>query len=247
MEMIAAVAITAILASVLSVMTVPVLRTYNANRVRSELASAVTSRLNDIAYHLRGATGVYLASGAKSFPEIRNYSPYQVQYSAMRYYGAKYGFALDNYYETNAPKVKGYLYPEMKIADYDDPEKPVLRWPSNSKYNMKLESDEYQTSSISCASTDDFYFYVRSNPDDGGSATALEIHLNVEKNGIRYEGSKTIVCENLVISGDVIHTAGFSWDNTNKVYVLSNASVASGTNASNWKKYCSVWFAKGNG
>ncbi len=241
-EMIAAVAITAILASVLSMMVLPVLRAYNSNRTKSELSAAVTSRLNDIAYHLRGATGVYLSSSTMSFPEIRRGTTDQKnQYDGMRYFEAKYGIALDNYYEKNSPKIKGYLYPEMKIVDYSDVNNPWMNYCGS--FGLKLESDDYQSPYISCTGKEEgLYFYVRQNPDNGNSATVLEVHMTVAKNGITYSGTKTIVCENLVITGDIIYTAYFT--KSGSIFTRTAATVCTGTNTSSWKKYYSVWFSK---
>lgn len=65
-EMLAAIAITAILAAVLSMMIIPVMNTYKTNATKVELAQAVTTRLNDIALFLRGATGVYLSDAKRN-------------------------------------------------------------------------------------------------------------------------------------------------------------------------------------
>lgn len=247
-EMIVAVAITAILASVLSMMIIPVMKIYNANRTKTELAQAASSRLNDIAYHLRGASGIYLSSYAKSFTDISTASDHTVQYGAVRYFEAKYSIALDDWFFRNDPKIKGYLYPEMKVADYSNVSKPKLVYAGDA--GMKLQSDDYQSAYISCPSTEDFYLYVRYNPDSNpdpkvypyGLANVLEIHLNVTKNGVTYRGEKTIVCENLVVNNEVIYTAGFSWNGSE--YVRTPATVSTGTDSSKWKKYYSVWFSK---
>ena len=49
-EMLAAVVITAILASVLSMMIVPVINSYRKSEAKTQMQAAVTSRLNDIHY-----------------------------------------------------------------------------------------------------------------------------------------------------------------------------------------------------
>ena len=249
-EMIAAVAITAILASVLSMMVVPVLNVYNRTAVKAELQEAVTARLNDVAMHLRGATMVCLTSNLGgssatqgSFPDITKNS---AQYEGVRKYNLHFGFAW------SMSLGYGYSYPELMISDWSNgTDKPTCTYPDS--YNikdaktteakalypiyidMKLESDVYQTREISMPSKESFYFYVLKNPDNGNHSNILEIHLMARKNGIEYEGVKTIVCENLVVKSQDIKTA----DLTKKP--LQNATVASGKTP---QKYYAVWFSR---
>ena len=100
LEMIAAIAITAILAAVLSMMIVPVINTYRTNSVKTELRQAVTSRLNDFAYYLRGASGVYL-SDVKRTPSQKWYP----------------GKTFKKSTDSNAPKEALYVFPEIRDAD----------------------------------------------------------------------------------------------------------------------------------
>lgn len=249
-EMIAAIAITAILASVLSMMVVPVLNVYHRTEIKAELQEAVTARLNDVAMHLRGAKMVCLTSGLGgnsdwkgSFPDITKNS---AQYEGVRKYNLHFGFAWCQ------SQGQGYSYPELMIADWSNGEdKPTLNYPesyadSDAKTTqakklypiyreMKLESDVFQSREISMPNKDCFYFYVKKNPDNGNHSNILEIHLKVAKNGIDYEGVKTIVCENLVIKGQDIKTADLTKN------PLQNATVASGSKP---QKYYAVWFAR---
>ena len=244
-EMIAAIAITAILATVLSMMVVPVMNTYSSNRAKVALYDAATSRLNDIAMYLRGATGIYLSSYTMSYPDINTNSDHSVQFGAVRYFHIRCGIAMDDYYaQHGSPKVKNYLYPEFKVVDYSDVSAPTIDYAS--EYGMKLQSDDYQTKELLCPSKESLYFYVRQNPDDANRGNALEIHLTVKKGDVEYEVSKTIICENLVINEKeeekIIHTAKFKWEN-NK-YNREAATVSTGSDSSKWKKYYSVWFSK---
>lgn len=279
-EMLAAVTITAILAIVLSMLIVPVMNTYNVSAVRVELAQAATSRLNDMAKHLRGAEGIYLSTAKRNvsktwyngknnyfndsstgkfpkednyvFPEIRweNYSnppgsnttrdTRACIFDGVITTRARYSFVMDNYYERKE-SVKGYLYPELVIADYSDMSKRFLDYAGG--FGIKLESDDYQTRDIVCPDVESMFFYVRQNPDNGNSPTVLEMHLIVKKGKITYEGTKTIVCENLVIRKDKIYTTDFTHWNGN-VLTKQNVTVSTGTDPKKWTKYYTVWFAK---
>ena len=253
-EMIAAVAITAILASVLSMMVVPVLNVYNRTAVKAELQEAVTARLNDVAMHLRGATMVCVTSNLGkdsdwkgSFPDITKGS---AQFNGVKSYDLHFGFA---WCQSQAP---GHKFPELMIADWSNgDDKATCQYPdaydpTNSAnkslpaavktlygiyYDMKLESDVFLSKEISMPSKESFYFYVLKNPDNGNHSNILEIHLMARKNGIDYEGVKTIVCENLVVKSQDIKTA----DLTKKP--LQNATVASGKTP---QKYYAVWFSR---
>ena len=245
-EMLAAVVITAILASVLSMMIVPVINSYRKSEAKTQMQAAVTSRLNDIAYHLRGATGVYVSSTPKSFPDTRKTSD---QYKGLKYYDAKFGFALFNCYQN---KSSSYLYPELKWVKYPDTSSgdPEIKWASEYTPNLKLPSDDYQSTAdevgmgegITCPDEESFYFYVRNNPDGGNHSNVLEVHLKVKKGQVEYEGTKTIVCENLVINGENIKTALFQY--VNNAWKLTDAVVSTGNDPSKWKKYYSVWFSR---
>jgi len=237
-EMVAAIAITAILASVLSMMIVPVMNTYRRTEVRNELQEAVAGRLEDIAVHLRSATGVYLSSTAKSFPDITKNS---YQYEGIRHWDVKFGIANYNCYQGTS---SSYLYPELKWANYSDVNNPTIEWASEYEPNLKLSSDVFQNKNISCPSAEDFYFLVRTNPDGGDHTNALEIHLKVKKGNVYFEGVKTIVCENLAINGLDIYKAVFDKDNKGKWKDLQKAEVSEGKDASKWKKYYSVWFSR---
>lgn len=243
-EMLVAIVITSILSVVLSMMIVPVMNTYSRNKVKVELTEAVTTRLNDIALHLRGATGVYVSSSKSSFPEIRTTGAPKVQYDGVRWFDIKYGFALANYTSdySSITTISGYLYPELKYADYSDTEHPRLMYASQMTPSMKLKSDDYQTTDIKCASNEDFYFYVRQNDDNAANYNALEVHLKLTKGDVSYEGTKTIVCENLVVNWEDIYTASFEWTGT--YFKRTSATVSKGTDQSKWKKYYSVWFSK---
>ena len=245
-EMIAAITITAILASVLSMMIVPVMNSYRNSEAKAQLQTAVTARLNDIASHLRGAKGVYVTTTTKSFPDITKGTD---QYNGMRYFEARFGFAVFN---CRSSVSSSYLYPELKVAEYSNVNKPQLLWPDDDAlgFNFKLDSDDYQSSAdevkktggITCPTAEDFYFYVRNNPDGGNHSNVLEVHLKVKKGNVTYEGSKTIVCENLVIHGENIHTALFQY--VNNAWTLTDATVSTGSDPSKWKKYYSVWFSR---
>ena len=271
LEMLAAIAITAILASVLSMMMVPVMNTYSRNRIKADLEEAVTARLNDMALYLRGATGVYLSTAvrntskkwyfnAKPFsdsdttnmptegngliPEMsRSDNDKKTMYDGVRTTQANYSFVMDNYHERE-DGVSGYLYPEMIIASYD---------PSNYKgnryygyaghFNMKLKSDDYQSKDYWCPNNKSMVFYVRKNPDDNNSATVLEIHLTVKQGDVEYTGIKTIVCETLVVKGVPIRTNNFySWSGSTLNYEA--ATVSTGTDKSKWKPFYTVWFSR---
>ncbi|HAE89312.1 MAG TPA: hypothetical protein DCG79_05580 [Clostridiales bacterium] len=237
-EMLAAVVITAILASVLSMMIVPVMNSYSKSETKTLLQTAATSRLNDIAYHLRGATGVYVSSTPKSFPDTNKTSD---QYKGVKYFDAKFGFALFNCYQN---KSSSYLYPELKFVKYPTTSSgdPSIEWASSYTPNLKLSSDDYQNVEISCPDAESFYFYVKNNPDGGNHSNVLEVHLKLKKGQVEYEGSKTIVCENLVINGENIKTALFQY--VNNAWKLTDAIVSTGNDPSKWKKYYSVWFSR---
>lgn len=239
-EMIAAIAITAILASVLSMMIVPVMNTYRNASAKAELQEAVTGRLNDMALHLRDATGVYVTSNPKSFPETNVGID---QGKGARYFEVKFGFALYNCYQNSAGGA--YLYPELRWNDYDEitSNKATQKWASEYTPNLKLESDIFQTDQFYCPDQYSFYFYVRNNPDGGGHSNVLEVHLSVKKGNVPYEGTKTIVCDNLVIKGEDIYTCQFEW-RTNQWTHPYKATVSTGSDASKWKKYYSVWFSR---
>jgi len=283
-EMIAAIAITAILAAVLSMMIVPVMNTYKTQATKVELAQAVTSRLNDIALFLRGATGVYLSDSTRDvtkvwypgetfsnsnrskmygettyvFPEIRwkekqssesdTVKKRRVEFDGLRTVlkgGTRcYCFVMDNYYERKN-NVTGYLYPELIIADWSNMSKRYLDYGSARKNNsslsegVNLNSDDYQNKEYTCPNNNSLYFLVRQNLDDENRTNALEIHLTVSKGDVSYEGTKTIVCENLVINKDVIYTTNFQkWTGS-----TLNKSAAEATTKSYTKKYYSVWFS----
>ena len=263
MEMIVAIVITSILATVLSMMIVPVINSYRTASVKEELQQAVTARLNDMAHHLRGATGVYLTTGKGSFPDTTQNT---YQYEGVRNFNVHFGFALVKNGST-------YLFPELKIVDWSrgtgsstvttqKPEEYVDKTSYSQSVrdlyaiyrDMKLDSDVYVTSDIVCLDStgdsenkekDSFFVYVRKNADNSNSGTVLEIHLRVKKGTVTYEGSKTIVCENLVINGSDIKTASFTKDaNNNYAWVLTSATISSGNNADNWKRYHSIWFSR---
>ena len=240
LEMIAAVAITAILASVLSMLIVPVMNTYRTASTRAELQTAVTARLNDIALWLRSAKDVYVSSSTSSYPEYRKSNLYQ--YQAVKKFDIKWGIANTNCYGTS-----GYNYPELKWIKFSDTDTKnhTLKWASEHEPSMKLESDIYQSEDFYCPSVEDFYFYVRQNPDNGNHSNVLEIHLKVIKGTVDYEGTKTIVCENLVIKGQDIYKAYFNRNNTTGVWdAFTKAEVSTGSNQSKWVKYYSVWFSR---
>ncbi|MBP5404721.1 MAG: prepilin-type N-terminal cleavage/methylation domain-containing protein [Clostridia bacterium] len=241
-EMIVAIAVTAILAVCLSTMLVPVVNVYGTNKTKVELMDAVSSRLNDFAAQLRGAQGVYLAEAEGSFFDINT----QSQYDGCRKFKVTHAIAMDNYFEKNSPKISGYRYPEMKCLDYSNVSKPEVVYAS--KWGEKLISDEYQEANKQIYCPNDgsnkpaFYMLVRK--DAAGNATCLEMHLTMKKGDVRQEGVKTITCENLVIQGKVVYKASFVWNSSLGDFVLTPAEVSTGTNETKWKKYCSVWFSK---
>ena len=248
-EMIAAIAITAILASVLSMMIVPVMNTYRTSSTRAELQTAVTARLNDIALWLRSATGVYVpkskdssgkVTGYGSFPDCNKNNLYQFQ--AVRNFDIKWGIANMNCYGSS-----GYNYPELKWVQYSetDTKNHTLKWASEHKPSMKLDSDIYQSQDFTCPSITDFYFYIRQNPDDGNRRNVMEFHLKVKKGNVEYEGTKTFVCENLAINNLDIYLASFNRNGTTGVWdAFTKAEVSTGSDASKWTKYYSVWFSR---
>ena len=239
LEMLAAVVITAILASILSMMMVPILNTYRNQDAKAELQQAVTARLNDVALYLRDATGVYVTSNEKSFPDTDLSND---QGKGAKHFKVEYGFALFNSRQgTNG----SYLYPELRWTDYFEKQYPIKNNKATNAWGDTLISDDYQTDYIWCPDAQSFYFYVRNNPDNGGHSNVLEVHLKVKKGNVTYEGAKTIVCENLVIKGDDIYTCQFQWDSTAGQWKrTAKAEVSTGNDQSKWKKYYSVWFSK---
>jgi len=243
-ETIVAIAVTAILAVCLSYMLIPIMNVYSTNRVKVELNEAVTGRLNDFAMNLRGADGVYVTKDTRSF--FKNVKTNQVLYDGCRKFDVHYAIAQDNWYEVNKPKISGYRYPEMGILEFgSSKEKSQVK--GASAWGEKLVSDEYQNYDISCPTTEDFYMYVKN--DASGRAVCLELHLNVKKGSVTYEGSKTILCENLLLQkNDAMHGKifenNFSWNESIYDFVLTPATVSTGTNSSKWTKYYSVWFSK---
>ena len=260
-EMIAAIAITTILAAVLSAMIVPVMNTYRNASAKAELQEAATARLNDIAQYLRGATGVYLTrnlgtDSGGSFPDIsiKNSVPTD-QYDGVRNYDIHYGFAWCKAYGD------GYYYPELKIVDWSNgTDKPTSKYPedysdSDAKTaeakrmypiyrSMKLDSDVFQRKEISMPNKESFYFYVRKNPDGDNHSNVLEVHLTVKQGKVSYEATKTIVCENLMIQGENIKTCSFNRNQTTGVFSLNDAVVANSTKKAEDWTYYSVWFSK---
>ena len=244
-EMIAAITITAILASVLSMMIVPVTNSYRRASTKAELQEAVTARLNDIAFHLRGATGVYVTTSKKSFPDITKNTD---QYDGVRHYDIHFGFAMDQFYSS---EVSGYLYPELKIVDWSEGvSKATCRYPEDyagddllmAKYrSYKLASDDFQTKEFFCPSNDSFYFLIKRNPDGGDAFNVMEAHLKVKKGNVEYEGVKTFVCENLMIRGANISTAAFNRNQTTGVFSLNYVKAS---DVDSQKKYYSVWFSR---
>ena len=259
-EMIAAIAITAILATVLSMMIVPVINNYRNASVKEELQQAVTARLNDIAHHLRGATAVYLTKNKGSTPDTTQNSD---QYKGVRTFNVHYSFALVKSGTT-------YTFPVLKITDWSrgtSSSKVTTKLPEEYTENssdsqsiknqyaiyrdMKLDSDVFVSDKIVCLDStsassdnekDSFFIYVRKNADNGDKGNVLEIHLKVKMGSVVYEGSKTIVCENLVINGDAAKTASFKWENN--AWVLTPAEISSGNNQANWTRYHSIWFSR---
>ena len=45
-----------------------------------------------------------------------------------------------------------------------------------------------------------FYMLVKANPDDGGRGNIIDIHIRLRKGKIKYEASKAVVCETLVLN-----------------------------------------------
>ena len=239
-EMIAAIAITSILAAVLSAMIVPVMNTYRNAETKATLQEAVSARLNDIAYWLRSADGVYLSSSTQSFPETNYKNLYQFQ--GVRDFNVKWGFANVNYYGTT-----GYKYPELKFLEFSssDTKNHTSKWAWQYTPSMKLDSDIFQNDQFTCPTWEDFFFIVRKNPDGGDHLNVLEVHLHVKKGNVEYEGVKTFVCENLMIADKDIYKATFDKDgNTGKWKEFKKADESTGTNPSKWNKYYSVWFSR---
>ena len=109
-EMIAAVAITAILAAVLSMMIVPVMNTYKTNATKVELAQATTARLNDIALLLRGASGVYLSDVART--------PSKVWYPGKTFSNTNTGKMFTE---------NTYVFPEIRWKEKQDGESATVK------------------------------------------------------------------------------------------------------------------------
>ena len=109
-EMLAAIAITAILATVLSMMIVPVINTYRTNETKVYLAQAVTARLNDMALYLRGAKGVYVGTAKRNVNNVW-------------YNRTTSGDNKNNYFsDTNTSKMyteDTYVFPEIRWATSD--------------------------------------------------------------------------------------------------------------------------------
>ena len=145
-EMVVAIAVTAILATCLSTMMVPIVNTYSSNKTKVELIEAVTGRLNDFAMNLRGADGVYVTTTTRSF--FKGVNTDQVQYDGCRKFDIHYAIAQDNWYEVNNPKISGYRYPEMGILEYNSSyDKSKVYGASH--WDEKLVSDEFQDYTIS--------------------------------------------------------------------------------------------------
>ena len=233
-EMVVAIAVTAILATTLSAMIVPIVNVYSTNSNSVELANAVTARLNDFALHLRPAKEIYLLTETGKFP-VANKD--DARYTIMREHDLQFGFAMDDYYARNKykyddgteAKIPGYLFPELKGVDWSNVNKPKQKYGSD--FGLKLASDDYQSPYVWCAAATDLLFYVR-------SSTSLEIRFTMKKGSTTYTGTKLINCENLIVDGKVIKTIE---KDTNKV---KDAKVTSGTNENKWTKYYSVWFAR---
>ena len=113
-EMIAAIAITAILASVLSMMIVPVLNTYQANAARVELVQAATSRLNDIAMHLRGARGIYVSESTRDVSKQKEWANGSGNY-------------FSNKNTDKMFKEGNYLFPEIRWYEKQDSESDTVK------------------------------------------------------------------------------------------------------------------------
>ena len=277
-EMVVAMAIVAILATVLSMMIVPVMNAYTINETQTRLAEAVDSRLNDMAMYLRGATGVYLSTAVRNtskkwlfgytngkpkafsdtdttnmptegdgfLPELRRSdNNKKTMYDGVRTTQAIYSFVMDNYHERESG-VSGYFYPEMVIASYDPDNPTGYRYYGYAgSFNMKLQSDDYQSQDFWCPDNKSMFFYVRQNPDDNNSATVLEMHLAVKQGKVTYEGVKTIVCETLVIKGVPIRTNNFyNWSQNSKGEWVIDYKTATVSTDKNRTPYYTVWFSR---
>ena len=235
-EMVVAIAVTAILATALSTMMVPVINLYSSNSNRVELANAVTAKLNDIAMYMRSATGVYITTTPKSFPDMDE----EGQYDAVCQYGAIYGIAMYNYYSRT---MKDYLYPEFMGLSWDENTGELKDfYVPMCNLGFIISSDDYQSKSFYCESVNDFYFYVRPTSGNNKTSTTLEFHLKVKKGSTVYEGTKTISCDNLIATGDVIRKAGFKWNNKTSQYDKPDVVVPT-TGTKEKDRYYSVWFS----
>ena len=254
-EMVVAMAIVAILATALSLTMVPVLTAYNNNKSANALIEVASILLEDVAFQLRGATGVYLTSNQKSFPDktlvTQNGKKVpSAQYQKVMDYKARYGLAMTDYSASSGGSVSGYLFPHIKVVDFSNVNSPKLLNIESTdlpdEFREEMRSDLYQTNEIGCPSATSFFVIVRENPDSTikeGSTTrnlgnVLEIHLTVKKGNYEQEFTKTIVCDNLVIDQKDIYTANLTSS------PLTKATVSSGTNQDKWTKYYSIWYSK---
>ena len=249
-EMIVAIAVTAILAVCLSMVLSPVVNTYGVNKTRAELSSFADRAMENIALDLRGASEVRVTQNRYSSPGESGYYGY---------------FACDEFkIGGNAQKGDFYLtrcdwhYIFQKIFLIPDVRK---NYANMTEAEVKKELDlvqelapsgyghaavnlwHYKKFAASCNNIQlngdgGFFVLVRKNPDDGDRGNVLEIHLKVKKAKITYEAIKSVVCENLFINHESIKTAN--------LYENNNATISTVADPNNSKntKYYSVWFKK---
>ncbi len=249
-EMIVAIAVTAILAVCLSYVMTPVMNTYSLNQKKAELADFATKTMNRIAADLRGAYGVYVTTNKYSSCSYNGSgdvaSRKNVEYSYLIYGGYKNDkslymtrcdvsnykrkiFSLPHIAEDFASMSDGDFKKEFDFIKELEPS--GYGHAAINFYTHKKPSS--QTNGISVAGEEGFYVLVRKNPDNGNIGNALEIHLKLKKGKVSYEAVKTLVCENLVIRSEWIKTAD--------LYNNKNAVASSGSSNT---KYYSVWFSR---
>ncbi len=271
-EMIVAIAVTAILAVCLSMVMSPVIKTYSVNKARAELATYADAVLNHMADDFREARNILIPFESKDTPAKNSFQP--AHYGVPALVDIDYGYALIAKYpgsnrlyiskstiicwsHGNYPR---YVYPaDIRYTYYDLAERIV---PVNSlfsfthytsdqtdKPNYFLKNIDSATGGIYVENNDDFYILVKENPDTtdpNGTKRGqiIDIHLRLTKGKVHYPAVKTVVCETLVINNIGVQRAS---DN-GRVSASDPVKVSTSDDINNTKAcfpYYSVWFGVG--
>lgn len=268
-EMIVAIAVTAILAVCLSMVMSPVMNTFTVNKARAALANYADSALEHVAADFRSARNIMLVAKSSSSPYPCYSMPSDQMGGKPAVVDIRYGYCLhDLYLDADGKSIKGNpiftkvnhalesgknkrtIYPAhlyySNLWSMPDLKEFDSQKVADNMWHYTLKDPLSATGNIVVDGGEGFYMFVRKNPNDSNRGNIIEIHLKLKKGKITYHAVKSVVCENLVINKMWVQKATVGYNSggiVGKDDAVASTSDKIGSSGCN--PYYAAWFGIG--